>query len=458
MKLKTSFFDAATFKKDITRFMPLWALYTVFLLLVMLNTAAGNSYYSHPARVLNRSLGLLALANLLYGALTAQLLFGELFNSRLCNALHAMPVTRQARFGSHILAGIAFAWIPNLLTALLMLSYLGGLWYTAFLWLAVYSLQYLFFFGVAVFSVMCTGSRFAMVLVYGIINFLSMVVWWFMNTIYSPLMPGVELDATVLTQFCPVAQMIDSTDYFKITTPVTEYMPPNLDTATFSGFGESWPYLFMVAGIGIVALVGALCLYRKRKLESAGDFIAVSWIEPIFLVLYTLCAGAFLAIFGSLFGNDEYIFFLALGMVIGFFTGKMLLERTIRVFRKKNFLLASVFTAVMLLTLIPVKLDWFGIVSYVPDAQDIAYVDVRGSNIYRDDLTEPEHIELVRQIHGYSIANLEHFKTNYCSGSHRYFRIVYHLKNGRTVTRYYYICSYSVAGQLVNELPNKAIQ
>ena len=62
----------------------------------------------------------------------AQLIFGDLYNSRLCNALHAMPVTRGSRFGSHILAGIAFAWIPNLLTSLLMIPSLGHLWYTAF--------------------------------------------------------------------------------------------------------------------------------------------------------------------------------------------------------------------------------------------------------------------------------------------------------------------------------------
>ncbi len=454
MKSRISFFDGATFKKDLTRFMPLWVLYAVFLLLSMLPTAAGGSYYSHPARALNNSLSLLTLANLLYGALCAQLLFGELWGSRLCNALHAMPVTREARFGSHICAGILFSWIPNLLTALLMTLYLEHLWYTAFLWLAVYSLQYLFFFGIAVFSVMCTGSRFAMVLVYGIVNFLALVIFWFVDTIYRPMMPGVELDASGLSLFCPAVQMLEENDYFFLSVSQSLGYMDSIN-ATFGGFGENWPYLFIVSAVGIVAMVGALLMYRKRKLESAGDFIAVRWVAPIFLVLYTLCAGAFMTIFGSIFGTLGIAFTLIPGLVIGVFTGRMLLERTIRVFRKKNFLLAGIFVAVLLLSLIPVKGDWFGIVGYVPDAEDVESVEIRGGNITRQELTEQEDIELVCQIHGYAIENLEHENAFTCSGSHRYFHIEYHLKNGRTVTRYYTVCVYSTAGDLMNELPNK---
>lgn len=453
MKLRTSFFDAATFKKDITRFMPLWTLYTVFLLLVMLSTVTGF-YYSHPARALNNSLSGLSFANFLYGILSAQLLFGELFNSRLCNALHAMPVTRGARFGSHILAGIAFAWIPNLLTSLLMIPSLGHLWYTAFLWLAVCNLQYLFFFGVAVFGAMCTGSRFAMVLVYGIVNFLALVIYWFVGTVYLPMMPGVELNESGLNLFCPMLQLLEENDYFFLSvSPSKDYI--DSVNATFGGFGESWPYLFIIAGVGVAALATALLMYRRRKMESAGDFIAVKWISPIFLVLYTLCAGAFLAIFGSIFGGEGYLFFLCLGLIIGVFTGKMLIERTIRVFRKKNFLLAGIFVVALLVSLIPVQGDWFGIVSYVPEAEDVEYVDVRGGNLVRQELTDQKDIELVCQIHGYAIENLDHENEFNCGGAHRYFHIEYHLKNGRIVTRYYHICVYSVAGQLVNELPNK---
>ena len=36
MKLRTSFFNPAVLKKDITRFAPVWGLYSVFLLLLFI--------------------------------------------------------------------------------------------------------------------------------------------------------------------------------------------------------------------------------------------------------------------------------------------------------------------------------------------------------------------------------------------------------------------------------------
>ena len=100
-------------------------------------------------------------------------------------------------------------------------------------------------------------------------------------------------------------------------------------------------------------------------------------------------------------------------------------------------------------------MDWFGIVNYVPEANDVEYVEVRGSQIKRQELTEQEHIRLVCRIHDFAIDGLEHENEIFCSGAHYYFHIVYHLKNGRTVTRYYNICTYSPAGALIHELPGK---
>lgn len=454
MKSRISCFDTATFKKDITRFVPLWALYAVGLLLIMLSTISGT-LWSHPVRLLDISLEALSLANLLYGALCAQLLFGELFNSRLCNALHAMPVTRSARFVSHICAGLLFAFVPNLLVSALMMPYLGQFWYIALLWLGAICLQYVFFFGVGVLSVMCTGSRFAMVVVYAIINFLSLVVYWFTEVIFLPMMDGVLVDENTFLLFCPVSYLVSNSDYirFSYTAPDRYYIGGgNYLNEKFVGFGEGWLYLFILAAIGIAALAGALLLYRRRKLESAGDFMAVKWLGPIFLVLYTLCAGAFLSIFGELFGNGQYIVFLIAGLIIGFFTGRMLLERTIRVFRKKNFLQLGILTVAMLLSLWVVHTDLLGIVSYVPDPQDVAYVVYDSRDAYDVKLTSADDIEKVCEIHQLAV---DDYCDRTCGRSHLYFNIEYHMKDGRVILRQYYLCSGTTAHWLAETLPKK---
>lgn len=450
MKSRISFFDTAVLKKDITRFVPLWVLYTVGMLLIMLPTVSGSNWI-HPVRALNGSLGSLSIANLLYGALTAQLLFGDLFQSRLCNALHAMPMTRTARFGSHVCSGLLFALVPNLLVTLLMMPYLDAFWYTALLWLGVMMLQYLFFFGTGVLSVMCTGSRFAMVVVYAIINFLSMVAYWFVEMIYVPMMPGVLADETVFAQLCPVYCLIGNEDYFRINyeTPDGYYGRRYLQEE-FTGFGESWPYLFICAGVGIAVLIIALVLYRRRKLESAGDFMAVKWLSPVFLTLYTLCAGAFLAIFGELFGTGSLTLFLVAGLIIGFFTGRMLLERTTRVFRKKNFLQLAVLTVAMLLSVWAVNVDLFGIVRYVPDDDDVKVVIYDARNVYNVPLTDEDDIEVVCTIHELAVEN---YCDRDCGKTHAYFNIEYHMEDGRTVMRRYYLCEGTTAYWLLETLP-----
>ena len=450
MKSRISFFDAATWKKDITRFAPLWVLYTVLMLITVLPTVTDSSWY-HPVRHLEGTLELLAFFNMLYAAIVAQLLFSELFNSRLCNALHAMPVTREARFGSHVCTGLAFSFVPNLLTALLMMPTLGKFWFTAILWLSVVCLQYVFFFGVGVLSVMCTGSRFAMVLVYGLINFLAPLVYWFISVVFLPSMPGVVLNDDFLESFCPLSQFLGSSDYFRVSWD-TPGIPVVVEASTFDGLGEDWGYLGIVAILGIAFLAVALFLYRRRRLESAGDFIAVKWLSPLFLSLYTLCGGAFLCIFGSAFGMLGYSILLILGLLIGFFTGKMLLERTTRVFRKRNFLHAGIFAAVLLVALLAVKLDVFGIVHYVPEVEDVEYVTVNRSGARQQDLYFTEEKQVVQEIHRLAVAD-DCDRT--CGSLHQYILIEYHLRNGQTVTRSYNLCEGTPAAALLNQLPGK---
>ena len=73
MKLKTSFFNPTVLKKDITRFAPLWGIYFIGGLMVML-TVTGNSYDRADywaASVAAQSIGTLCVVNLVYACLAA---------------------------------------------------------------------------------------------------------------------------------------------------------------------------------------------------------------------------------------------------------------------------------------------------------------------------------------------------------------------------------------------------
>ena len=439
MKLRTSFFDKATFKKDITRYWPIWALYTVLMLISVLPMMEAERWY-HPVGIFNNAIETFALGAMFYAALVASLLFGDLFNSRSCYMLHAMPATRTARFLSHICAGLSFCLIPNLLVAVLAIPYCGQFWFAPLCWLGAVSMQYLFFFGLAVFSVMCTGSRFAAVMFYGILNFFSYIAYFFVQMVFVPMMYGVVAYVDNFNLLCPVAKLMSEKSYlfakWAIGYEQAGGVQPDLSKSYFEGFGDSWGYTFLIAGVGALLLFIAYRMYRGRKLETAGDFIAVPWLKPVFLVLYTLCAGAFLSVFDGFFGIGNETLFLIIGLIVGFFTGKMLVERTIKVFHKKSFIQFGILILICLLVIGAVKTDLFGIVTYVPEVEDVDYIAFhQGGSKYKHDT--PEQIEATLPLHRWA---LEQRCDGKCGKEHFTIKLDYKLKSGGSVVRRYTIC------------------
>jgi ABC-2 type transport system permease protein len=175
-------------------------------------------------------------------------------------------------------------------------------------------------------------------------------------------------------------------------------------------------------------------LYRRRALETAGDFMSVRWLRPVFLLTYTLSAGAFLAMFGSVF-NDVYLIFLIIGIICGFFTGYMLLDRTIRVFRKGRILQLVILLAAIALSVWSVKIDLFGIVRWVPEADRVESIQVD----HGDDLlliTDPEEMDIILSAHRSFVDG-----NDQASGQYVNIRLRYTLQSGREVTRKYAVLS-----------------
>ncbi len=435
MKLRTSFCKSALGKKDITRFAPLWVLYTIWTLLIMLTSLNGTA--ANNVKSVGTFIRIYSMINMGYAFLSAQLLFGDLFNARLCNALHAMPISRTRQFRSHVTAGLLFSLLPDLAATIAMMFKLGTMWYMALLWLLGVSLSYVYFFGLATLCMMLTGNRFACAALYGIINFFAYVVWWFLYSVFQPLMPGVVIGGGNFSLFCPVVLMMECTDLFsfKYAHP-SDRMPNGVDLCNgWITFG-----IFGLVGIGLLVL--ALVLYRRRALEKAGDFLTIKALEPIFLVIYTLCAGAFCALFAI---EDELLsVFLAIGILIGYFTGRMLIERTVRVLHKRAFVGLAALALVLAVSLGLTKLDVFGVVRYVPEAEDVESVEFycSGTNGYANgELNTPEGLALIEQIHQttvehrYDDENRQHFVN---------LNLYYTLKNGRTVQRSYTLYSEAV--------------
>lgn len=439
MKLRTSFCNATVLRKDITRFAPVWALYLVFMLMGMLPLTNMPYHISPTVNIPGRfmdSLHTLGAVNMFYALVTAQLLFGDLFQTRMCSALHAMPLRRETWFTTHVTAGMLFSAVPNLAVALCfvpsMFAFDPVFVLLPLLWLVIMTLEYLFFFGLAVFSVMCTGNRFAMLLVYGIVNGAALLAAWFATQVYEPLLYGVSVSLDTFELFCPVWELTE-----------LEFVDVVIyGGKSFSFWGTAWLILGILAVLGAGLTVGALALYRRRNLECAGDFLAVKAIGPVFLVVYSLCAGVFCQAFFELFGiiSGELGGWIALfvGIAVGVVTGQMLLERTTRVF---NWKLGAVYGAIVGAVALSVALvlaDPMGTVSWVPQIEDVK--EGRVSLDYSNEMRDTE--EAVK-IHQMILA--EGPETG--PGGYVTIRIRYTLKNGARAERAYSVSNKSPAAR-----------
>lgn len=465
MKSRTSSFNLTVFKKDLTRFAPAWGCYLIALLLGLISlTDAGESYYR--IQVIGNLVSVMAWVNMIYAAVVAQLLFGDLYNSRLCNALHAMPVTRQGWFVTHTVAGLAFALVPNLVVLLaLPMMNLGAGWSAGLWWLLAADMQYLFFFGVAVLCLMMTGNRLGQAALYIVVNFAGYLAYWMAKSLYEPLLYGIYLPEEPFVAICPLVQISQLSDVF-----IIDYERIVDDLGSFSHYevygvapGEGWGYMAICAVLGAVALVAALPLYRKRKLECAGDFVAFRILEPVALILATVFGGGFFYLFGdALFGlNIQAYVLLAIGMVVCFFACQMLLERSTRVFRKKAFLGCGAIMAVFALTLALTAWDPVGITRYIPEADEVESVTFsRGYSLYRHEdfpfeATEAEDIEAILGVHTDCIDRSANTMLNLDTVEEGYnlfnLRLEYKLKNGKTVNRFYDVHPQSKAGQVLKD-------
>ena len=487
MKSRTSFFDKTVLKKDLTRFFPLWALYLIGGLLIMhvLSGFYGN-YYNHRgysiARDLNTLIGPLNILSACYALLAAQLLFGDLHNTRLCYGVHAFPLRREGWYLTHVTSGVLMGIVPPLVIVLTLMPLMGQFWFTGLLCWGGIALHYLFFFGLATLSMMLTGNRFAATAVYGIVNFLSLIVSWFVQTIYIPMLPGVRINTAAFNLFSPLVELTGREDFFQAahlnTCPchdVTKTGGYMVETwyddiqheYGFLGLGADWDYLWILAGVGVALLAGGLLLYRLRHLERAGDFMAFKPMKPIFLAVYSLCVGVVLFYLADeTSGTAAGYVFLVIGLFLGYFTGRMLLERTLRVFRGRSWAGLGILYAAVALSLLLTWADPIGISRRIPDSSRVEKImlcdgylsDYRLNNsadILRYDnvffITEEADIAAFSDTHRLLLqAHSQTGRNGYTPVTLQYW-----MKNGTRITRTYYVDYQGEAyGQFLSYLAN----
>ncbi len=481
MKSRTSSSKGALLWKDITRFFPVWGSYTLCLLLGLFLLGSEDLGFWFAYNIAS-GINMMSVINCGYALIVAATVFGDLYNARMCNALHAMPVSRKTWYGIHVKAGMLFSLIPTaIMTAaalpFMTLSIVKDAWQIPLYWFATTNLQFLFFFGVAAFCALCAGNRVGLAALYGTVNLGGILAFFLINSLYVPLLHGVLLRPWNFEILSPMTYLANKNMLNVERKFLGVQRLPNGDEmqmyeAWFAVNWERYIYLAILIPVGIVLLLLARRLYRKRDLECAGDLAANRGMGRLMQVLMALMGAAVMHFAVEVIGLNNGLMNITLvlagvGLALGWFAGRMLVNRSTRVFGLRSWLGLTLLTAALAASLGLTWLDPLGIEDYIPPLEKVESAMVDLSYATSVEVEAPEDIEKIMRIHELALEDkLEGSMYNGVNAmptvdvnglapgetpDSAYIRIYYTLDSGYEMQREYYIWMDSEEGELVRD-------
>ena len=451
MKSKISFFNAGIFKSMLKRFWPLWTAYFAvwFMclplpLLVARLQGVKESAVTVVTAAMKTSVEASVVSGFLMGILAAMAVFGFLYNSRSCGMIASTPVRREAVFCSAYLAGALPVIAANLFIAVLnwlftLSSGIEGacIFKMNAILFAVNSMEFLIFFSISAFIAMLTANIVALPVLYLIFNFVFLGMEYVVRMLYGMFIFGYsDLPDCVLEFMSPLIYL-----FTRIGINV------NISTESAAVSLTNWSALLGYIIAAVVFSVTALLLYRKRRMESAGDVIAVKSLRPVFKFCVTACSALcfgllFFVIISTLFTSPSTSMLvlsagLIIGAFIGYFASEMLLKKSFHVFKGnwKGFVITVILCIVFAFVCVT---DLFGLSSQLPDIDDIEMI-VCNREAGGYDVTERSDIEAILDVNKAIIADRDKYEglDDTDLENTGYVNIRYKLKDGRVICRGY---------------------
>lgn len=455
MKSKTSCFNAAIFKKNISHYWPVWVLFLCYLFVILpvnIWTDATNAYYFENVTAAVRDKQVIGEAIrfaiapgpvFLFAAVMALAVFSYLYTARNANAIHALPVNRLELFVTNYVSGLLFLLVPELLAfvaavMVCLANQISAIEYL-FWWLLCVGGVSFFAYSFAVFVAMFTGLAFAMPFYFVIANYLYVGCMYLVYAVKNLICYGLMDSAWNPGKSCILSPLY--------------YLSNNLrarviydDNGTAAGISVTgWELVAGYAVAAIVLTVAAYWLYKRRQIENAGDFVSIAAVKPVFRWGVALCGGTALTLFAmgiiqEALGKVNPFPYLLVCMLFFcgfcFWLAEMLLQKNFRVFRKKKLAEWVAVLAVSVCFVLLFRLDVFGIEKRVPDLTEVrtAFVNMD----YPVELKEEELPELL-ELHREIIQNKKEYQENERAkeGKYYYTTLRYYLKNGEVLERRY---------------------
>lgn len=410
MPSERTFFNKAIYKRALSRFWLIGAAYAVVLCFL---TLMCGRYFNFDTKEIAEYVSYSILSNLtrreivaaaVAAVVMAIAVHGWMFRKTSAAYIAALPVTREALLISSLLAGLTLLILPCIIAMLVSLLLYGGagpLW-TPYLLCsaAAVVLMNIAFFGLASFCTVFTGNAAVLPALYVIALYGFVGIEVVTRYIAEFLLFGVRGTGWELAVLSPV--------YYFSNNYVGSYSQMLPLSATYAAAGV------ILAGLAVI-------FFRHRRMEAAGETVAVPALRPLFR--WGLAAvgalGMALLILKTVFNVGSHaaendgtparvaILLLAMlfGAAVGWFGADALMRKTLRVF-DRHWKGLGVFCALLCALVVVTELDVFGVERYQPEVDEIGYAAVYGWGEYDETrIMQPENIEALLSLQKDIIAN-----------------------------------------------------
>lgn len=407
MKSRTLSCEWTILRKDLTRFAPMWISLGVVLAMCAFDQLNGS--YPDPYEFL--PLGFV------FAPIFAVNLFGYLTDSAECSAVHSLPLRREKLFLIHTAAAFLMYLVSMSIyfiavSSVLKCSYLS--------WLGWSALDFAFSFAVALLCVFITGRKIGAALLYIFFQTLPTMVGLYIEYLFLPLLPGVAVDIDVLYPGLTGADLA------------------NFIGAVFHDRVEGPVWLDAVIILAVTLVIFGICLlmYRKRRLEHAGDLLAVRWLDPVFAVCSGLTGACVIDMFFGLGGTSFDPFLFGLGLTFGYFSYWMLSKKSARVFKPRILAGFAALAVAVAGSVLVISRDPLDRVYYQPDVSMVKSASIsRGA--YDPDAYVTEDPEQIRQLQDLQL-ELVHWAVIHTDVEYgNTVNVIYELENGKRIRRQY---------------------
>lgn len=428
MRSKTSCFNGTLFRKNLSRYWPLWGLASfggaMFPLAMLLELLHNGFRFWSPLETRQAYYTVLSygvpVISIVYAILCAMAVWSYLYNARSVGMMHTLPVRREGLFVTNVLSGLTMMAIPYAVTGVLLVlvTMLFGGFEPMGVLVTVLGVmgESLFFFGLATLCAFIVGNVFMLPALYGLLNFIAVLTDFMVNLLAQGFCFGLNSSYSGTVEWLsPVVYLIQKIS--PNSTYETQWVTDRLggqryETSVLTSVTLENGWLIAAYAAAGAALLGlAWLLYRRRRSESAGDVVAVGWMKPVFrygCAVYAAILGGRLlyALLWDSFQSGRYFTVLPMilcmiaGGAIGYYAASMLLAKTPRVFKTtwKGMLAVALGCAALCGAM---KCDLFGVVRRVPAPDSVKLVNVyaAGSNYYLTPGKDDALIEKVRTLH-----------------------------------------------------------